>query len=911
MIIDFFRNIGRYILHPFFVRYWRVLLVFFLLVYAGLMIGHQRAWFRNPLADTNPFEAFSENTALLLETSFGNGLPADLVTADYASALLQVSLLDKWQRGIHLLDSLFNSNEEYQQLIEQTSIVSGAQVTGNQSANWLYVLTNSTSHFQLEQFIKTLDPQHIQKSTYRKQTIYTLYLGDEQQWTFALSRGLILMSPTTILVESSIEQLDNIHSSVYRNKDFQAIVDKSKDKPTFNIYLNFKAFSALTNIVTFPNPKITLALKQLGNWMHLNPQFLSQNFNLTGVLHPEKNNYFLQALAKQQAPKNSRLVELLPSNLGAMLYLGWGNFEKFYTNYSKEEQEDFEKYIKPWLGQEGMLFYEDPTDEKNAFERDKLVFLHSKDTTLTWKLLNQYAQKTGKVTRYGYQNFEITHLPIEDVLKPLFGQTINPLQAPYFTIIGEYVVLANSKTTLEGWVKSFNTRQLLLGLPEYQAFLQQVRNQANAFLLINTPNTNKFIQYLGRTTLSKSLQTSWKNFKNIYPISIKLHGQDNRFLTTLSASYNQVVGKEQVRATSAWQADLNSKAIIAPQALHSHDGNYYVLVQDERRQVYLFDKNGENQWPDHIITNRFINSPIFEVDYYNNNETQYAFSTDSAIYILTKEGKTLMTIPLIHRAASGVLATDNGKGPRFFIPCKNGAIYGYEETGKPLSGWQPLKGAGRAAWPMQYMQYNNKRYFILVTKAGYCHAYEQSATVHFKHVNLGRPTSWGIDPSIGRIVAGQPNGKIKVVNTQGKSFTLSRVKELKKKVQFLYADVIGDKRKDYIRMDANQMVINYYEKQTDEKGKTKDLLQQTPIYTIPEANDRQIFEITLRGSDKQLIGYWEPSTGSIGLLNAKGELQKGFPLAGTSTFEVVDLFDEQSNTLVVANNSKIYTYKLK
>ena len=107
------------------------------------------------------------------------------------------------------------------------------------------------------------------------------------------------------------------------------------------------------------------------------------------------------------------------------------------------------------------------------------------------------------------------------------------------------------------------------------------------------------------------------------------------------------------------------------------------------------------------------------------------------------------------------------------------------------------------------------------------------------------------------------------------------------------------------------MIIHYYEKKTDEKGRTKDKLQETPIYTIPEATDRQIFEVTLEESDKKLIGYWEPNTGSIGLLNARGELQKGFPLAGTSTFEVVDLFEEQSNTLIVANDSRIYTYKLK
>ncbi len=916
MIVDFFQNIGRYIFKPFFARYWKRLLLLIVLVYGGLSIGHQKAWFRSPLVATNPFEAFSENTALLLETPSGMGLPPNLLSASYAPALLQLSVLEKWQRGIRLLDSLFQVNADYQKMLQQTEVVSGVQVTSNQAANWLHVLKISAKRFDAERFIAALRPKHLQKSTYRNNTIYTLQLEEGQQWTFALFRGLVLMSPTTILVESSIEQLDNIRNSVHRNARFQAIAAPSKrEKPSWNIYLNFKALPTLTNVVTRSNPKAILAMRQLSDWMRLDAQFLPKDFNLTGALYPDLDNTFLQALARQDAPKNSRMIELLPSNLGAMLYLGWGDFGKFYKAYAnkatQEERAKFEQYIQPWLGQDAALFYEDPTDEKNDFARDKLVFLHSKDTALTWKLLDQYAQQAGAVTRYGYQNFEITHLPIEDVLKPLFGGTLNPLQAPYFTIIGEYIVLANSKTTLEGWIKSFNTRQVLLSLPEYQAFLRQSSEQANAYVLINTPNTNKFVQYLGRPDLLESLQDNWKGFKGIYPIGIKLHGQGSYFLTTVSASFNQIAEKEQVTATAAWQADLNSKATMAPQALRSHDGDFYVLVQDERRQIYLFDRNGENQWPTHQVTNRPINSQVFEVDYYNNNEIQYAFSTDSAIYIITKEGQRLMTIPLIHRAASGVLVVDNGKGPRFFIPCKNGAVYGYEETGKPLSGWQPLKGVGRAAQPMQYMEYMDKRYLILATTAGHCHAYELSAQAHFKHAKLGTASNWGVDPKIGRIVAGQPNGKIRVLNSKGGGFGLSAVKELKKPVQFLYADVLGDARKDYIRLDADKMVINYYEKQTDEKGKVKEVLLQTPIYAIPEASDRQVFAVNLRESEKALIGYWEPSTGSIGLLDARGVLQKGFPLAGTSTFEVVDLFGEQSNTLVVANDSRIYTYKLK
>ena len=213
---------------------------------------------------------------------------------------------------------------------------------------------------------------------------------------------------------------------------------------------------------------------------------------------------------------------------------------------------------------------------------------------------------------------------------------------------------------------------------------------------------------------------------------------------------------------------------------------------------------------------------------------------------------------------------------------------------------------------MAYLEYEAQRYFIAVTRAGTCRAYKRNGASYFLKGKLGMGlTGWGIDPSIGRIAGGSKKGRIRVLNTRGKGFGLAPVKDLKPPVQFLYADVVGDARKDYIRVDAQKIAVHAYQPQTDEKGRTKEVLQEMGLYDIPVANDRVVFEVQLYGRSKSYIGYWDRATGSIGLLDATGQLQRGFPLAGTSRFAVVDLFNEQGNTLVVANGNRVYTYKLK
>jgi hypothetical protein len=494
----------------------------------------------------------------------------------------------------------------------------------------------------------------------------------------------------------------------------------------------------------------------------------------------------------------------------------------------------------------------------------------------------------------------------------LFGEELNPLQNPYYTIIDNYIVFANARTTLEGWIKSFNTRQVILDLPEYHAFFEQAKNKSNIYALLNTPNSAKFLQHLVRPQLHDYLNTSFQKFRNIYPVGVQFYGFEEHFLVNLSTAHNVVKEQAEIQASSAWEADLAAESAIAPKALRSHDGNYYIMAQDVNNRLYLFNKNGENLWGKDKILTRRINSDIFEIDFYSNKQTQYAFSTDSAIYVMDNGGNYLKIIPLISRASNGVLVVDYEQGPRFFIACRNGAFYGYEQNGKPLSGWQPLEGVGRVKYAMEYMNYQDKRYFMMTTRTGTCRAFKRNGKPYFKGGRLvGNMTGWGIDAPIGRIAAGSSNGKVRIINTKGKGFGLSAVKEINKEVQFVYADVTGDDRKDYIRIGTDKMAVHYYIKEEDKKGRLKDVLKEAGVYELGTSAKRKAFAVDVHGSSKQYIGLWEPENGSLSLLNAKGKVQNGFPLAGTSKFQIVDLFGENGNTLVVANNNRVYTYKLK
>lgn len=910
MIADFFKYTFLYLLLPFLQRHGRQLLLVLILVMAVIWWGDANAWFRNPLRATDAREAFTQQTALIVELPVSRQPLQQWRDAIYTPTLQEIGAFQQWEQELEQLEALFQQTEQYASLWKTARLASALQVTSRQSAAWLHVLERYTTTVDISELIRELSPDHIERSTYRDQYIYTLTFQD-QQWAIAEFRGLLLCSNITLLVESSIEQLDKIAGSIYYDPTYHQVAQQL-EADALRFYIHWGNLVSLTNVLTYTNPRLLMGLRQVGTWAGGSWRPFEKGFQLQGITYPAADQAFLKALAQQQAPEESRVVELLPNNSSALLYWGWSDARRLYNESRSSTNTDFERYVLPWLGRDMTLLYEDPTDEEHAFAKNRLLFVHCPDTTLAWKLLRQYAEQYGGAQQYGYQNFEIHHLPVEAPFAPFLGELINPLEKPYYTFIGTYVVFANTQSTLEGWIKRFNTRAMLLQDTLYAPALSQLRKGSNLYALLNTPNATKFIQYLVRPDLEASVLSTWKNIRTLYPIGIQWYGQGDHFRLTVSVDYHPGMPKRRVKAASSWQADLEADAVITPQPIRSHDGNYYVLVQDANYRLYLFDKNGENKWNQNLVLNRPINSTIHAVDFYSNQQVQYAFSTDSAIYVLNQEGENLVTIPLIHRATSGLAVADYGKGPRFFIACRNGAIYGYEQSGKPLSGWQPQKGVGRVVAPMSYLEYQNQRYFIAVTKAGTCRAYKRNGEPYFSQGRLGMGlTGWGIDPSIGRIAGANKKGRIRVLNTKGKGFGLTPVKTLKPPVQFLYADVTGDARKDYIRMDADSLAIHAYETTTDAKGRKKDVLRSKGVYPIPPVDNRKVFPIQLQGQAKAYIGYWDKDNGSIGLLDTKGQLQQGFPLAGTSLFHVVDLFNEQGNTLIVANGNRVYTYKLK
>jgi hypothetical protein len=332
-----------------------------------------------------------------------------------------------------------------------------------------------------------------------------------------------------------------------------------------------------------------------------------------------------------------------------------------------------------------------------------------------------------------------------------------------------------------------------------------------------------------------------------------------------------------------------------------------VLVQDKNHKLYLLNRAGEILW-DKELEGKII-SDIHQIDFYKNEKLQYLFNTQRKIYLVDRNGKSVTGYPrnLNSSAANGIAVFDydGKKDYRFFVACKNGNIYGYEKNGRPLPGWNPLETNTAIPFPMQHFLAAKKDHLIALSKTGKVLVYKRNATTRLAPIRLGAAANSTFAYQFGHeprgIVAVDTKGNVSHINIKG-----TRTKERTKvgsntKVKFAYADIVGDKAKDYALLDGQHAALYFY----NGEGKFTKFFNQE----FKETQD-DIFTVEMVGDTKSKIGTYSKDKKRIYLMNEKGELYADFPLAGTTRFEVVDLLEDQTNVLVVANDDVIYAYKL-
>ncbi len=817
-----------------------------------LLLGAVCCWWRSSL---DPWKAVPPQAAIVLQLD-------SLPRADSTTKSLPVQLLAEDAAMV----AVFRP---------QSKILAALQRMATEQFAYLYIFEQNTP--------TPIGTATSQRTVYRNQPIYNTSF-QHQQFAYANYKNLILLARQSLLVERAIDALKD------NQNDWATSTFVQKQIEAAQLFLRPQNLPGL--LAPFLRSERRATINSLSSlFTALTLQTRADSLGIRRGRAALGSSLFWQQLTEQSTADKQAIQRILPTRTELALTI---RFSQNALNAATENA-IFSHYFAPWMhGQitAGQLPAYGRSPESGFFTVLKIA-----DEELASAKLEELIASQGALNRYPYQVFDVHQLILQQPLRPLLGESLAYLQNPYCTIAEGYLILCNSKNTHELFLTDLLVSEVLANAPDFQLLQQPLPDAADAWLYAKSTAIDQLFATLYKPEQLNNWQQLTKAVEANTTLLVQLHIQAEEIDFEAISSSNPTSTQ---RATIAYRNVLPAPAIGQPHLFPATPFNdAQLLIQDENFTLHCFAQNGQQLWA--VPLESKILGDIQEIDYYKNDRQQYVFNTENQLVVLAKNGEAVGDFPLQLQslAVQGMTVIDFNQTRRyqFFLPSTNNAVYAFDELGRPVSPWNPHFFPGRLASPVQHFQRNNQD-FITLASDTLLQIVARDGRARFPafalEAPLVPPVQFQSDGAYPRIVAALANGKVLIIGLDGSSFKLPLEVDRPPRV-FLFADVWGDARKDYIALYGKTVQLWSYDANND-FDRRWIWEADTPIARIfPAANG---------------IGVLCPQKQQIFLLNTNGQVVKGFPLAGTTPFRIDRLYDNNASIVVTARENELLFYRL-
>jgi len=856
---------------------------------------------RLPFFPISAFEAVPANTGLFFEMKNLNQLIDSIDTKIYREELNQHFLFQLFNNDLSFLESLIAADSVKEKLIYSSPLIAALQNSGSSEMHYLFILETPSKGVALEvqRYLKSSPDTQVFPSVFKDETVYDLQGKEGQSLSFSVFRNLVLIGKYPLLVEDGIGQLKSYKNRYLNDLPYRKILSKKGSPMTVYCKPSNLAMMALPFFNRKGKDQLSL-FQRWESWVGLDLFFENDGLRFDGAVKAGKKG-MLSAIMSNKPVDRSKILRILPDNTAVASWMSCRSIKKYTKSGAFQSNEIFDNYFVPWLSDHLAYVITEPYSTK--LDTERFLLLAIDDMEEANRYLDQLGEAEGELKSFEYMTYPIKQIMTDNFLdSELWGASA--FKNPFITCIDQYLVVSQSQQALEVWIDKYMSGQVLTKQTAFLKYNEKISNATNFWQHLQPAHSKQLLRSVVQSDFQVALNEEFKDIENFYPIGIEINkrGAIKGFIQHQSSAAT-------LNTSVLWKTKLKGKVIEGPTVLQNPiSGKNEVWVQDKTNLLHVLNNEGSERW------SRQLDGPLLSginiLDFYQGQEDHFLFNTGGKIYLVNNKGKDVGSFPirLQSKATNGVLAVDfdGTKQFKFFIASRNGNIYGFERTGRPLPGWSPQSAVGKIEFPIQHFQRGGKDFIVALNRDGKLYVFDREGqrrfnSISFKEKFLSSP-AYDNHNTAPRIVAVGRSGTTNVVNLSGAKFKLDMGLQEKKDVRFVFSDVRGDDRKDYLALSGNNLKGYYYDAENNFVNLFDTKLKNTPD---------DLFAVKIPGKKKSFIGTFSESKRQINLYNGLGKKFKDFPLAGTTPFEVVKLFKNSENVLLVGNGSSVYAYRLR
>lgn len=335
-----------------------------------------------------------------------------------------------------------------------------------------------------------------------------------------------------------------------------ALYKDDKDKPAFivlpdqqnsnslaNLYINYGQLTPLfdqlfksKNNDLFKSYRLLPALAAL----NLNYKTDALMFNGYTDLEPTRPASYLNLFAGQQ-PVENHLKEISPSTLAYSMNMAVSDPAKFLADLAAFHDKAGLKAEKD------TLFSRIDAETGIAIKAEFGKLLNNEFAVITTRYREQFGLvmvKDGSKLRPLMNNIstmvneEIGQFNYNKLPYFLLGDAFNIFRRPYFRIVDNYLVLANSTKELDSFYDSYINRKFLNKTSQYVRFDNLMAERSNVAFFINFKNAQSILKNDLKAEFYSAYQQNRLSFKNFYAASYQFTATDKNFYTNFCMLQN-------------------------------------------------------------------------------------------------------------------------------------------------------------------------------------------------------------------------------------------------------------------------------------------------------------------------------------------------------------------------------------
>lgn len=883
----------------------------------------------NTLLKRNGLEALPEHTAVAIQ--FRNDATSLQILTK--NSFFQNLLGDTALPELQWLGRLFSMENTAAEGLKDARITLSAHQVRAERPDFLVIaeINNPSAWSPFDQSFQSIlsEKNTLIERQFENSSLFELrFSAQNRSLNFSLQNNLLIASTNPFLVEDAIRQLKNgkpaIPTAFLKKED-------DKNRSAINVFIHYHslpdAFQSVLNIDKQPTLSF---IKNLNGWSKLSLIMQGNAISLTGATEVSDTlNNFLQVLRTQEATE-MLAAELLPNRTAAFLSIGISDYPSYMTAYkqlmssnnaiipylsqvllAKERYNlDLEQELKRWnIGELSLALTESSGD---SLKDNLLALVRLDNPEQADRLFNKMAGiDSVAFPRFrfsqNYHNRKIRFLNLPGILYVIGGNLYSDFQRPYFVNINNYLIFSNKLSELKKFIDDVDALELLERQEAYANLKSYSGAEGNLQAFATTARNLQLIRANTKLTAVDIAHNHPIDFNNLYGFLFQISHSNKRLFTNLSATYFS--GKKE-GTSLLWSLGLDTAIATRPQVAINHNSNEKeIVVQDLRKQLYLINNTGKVIWkvqlPESII------SSIYQVDYYKNGKLQLLFNTASHLYLIDRLGNTVPGYPkrLGSSATAGLSIFDyeNDQNYRLFVPCSNGAIYGYQLSGAPLEGWSPRSGLGIVRQPLFFARINGKDYLATGNTEGTVRFLNRRGeilaeikTADKKKV-FNKPYSAFVDEATQtyHLINTDEEGLVYDYSSDGSLHTAT-ASILSNTHLFGYEDISGDRGRELIFLDNNQLLV-YQQKDT---ALVYNYSFSENVTTAPQY-------IKVDSSKNSSVAIVSTEGNKVFAFDDKGKVLKGFPVKGSTPFTIDDLRKDGKKYLIVGSrDQQLYVYRL-